>query len=174
MPDAHVCFPWSRDISGCLGYAVKYDETGGGVRLLTNHLIQLGLDPNTILNRSTFHYMNPNDYWITEDQLRQIWWNDEQQRVRPSPWRFDGLLYSNNAIFAITRSYTRHFSHTDGKMVIRGAIVCPDLGVLAPGPDQRGQESFTLMYDPRVREFWTPSDTTQVAFNRLSYRLLKS
>lgn len=155
-------------------HAVRYDEVGGGVKLLTDRLIQLGVNVDSILNRAAFHYMNPDDYWISEDVLRQIWWNDEQQRSRPSPWKFDGLLYSNNAIFAITRSYARHWSHTDGKMVIRGAIVCPDLGVLAPGPDQRGVESFTMLYDPRAREFWTPSDATRVVFERLTYRVRPS
>ncbi len=150
-------------------HAVRYDETGTGVRTLTNYLTYKGYSLD-ILNRAAYHYMNPSGNWISETTLRQIWWNDEQ--TRPSsgrPFSFDGLLYSNNAIFAITRSRTRHGSYTDGKMLVRGAIICPDIGVLVAGPDSSGCKSFQLLYDRRVRAFWALEDTTQVAFRRLVY-----
>lgn len=151
-------------------HATKYNETG--VILLTDHLINLGIEPGAILDRAAFHYMNPTDHWIAEETLRQIWWDDEMQRERNDIWLFDGLLYSNNAIFTITRSFWRKGSHTEGKMRVRGAIICPDLGVLVPGPDRQGEESFTLLYDPRVREFWAPHDTSSTFFRRLVYRTL--
>ncbi len=158
-------------------HAVHYTETTNGVMLLTDRLIQLGIDVDSVLDRAAFHYMNPSDHWISEETLRRIWWNDEMQRTRVndlvgSSWKFDGLLYSNNAIFAITRSYSRHRSNTNGRMEIRGAIICPDLGVLAAGRDVRGEESFTLLYDPRVREFWSPTNTARVFFQRQVYRTL--
>ncbi len=151
-------------------HAVKYNDNG--VILLTDHLINLGIDPTSILDRAAFHYMNPTDHWIDEETLRQIWWDDEMQRDRGDIWRFDGLLYSNNAIFTITRSHRRKGSHTEGKMEVRGAIICPDLGVLTPGPDRAGEESFTLLYDPRVRDFWAPHDTNRAFFQRLVYRII--
>ncbi len=154
-------------------HATKYNEHTGGVVLLEEHLIDIGIDPATITDRAAFHYMNPADYWIDYDTLREIWWNDEMARTeRHSTWRFDGLLYSNNAIFAITRSHRRKGSFTEGKMEVRGAIICPDLGVLTPGPDRRGEEAFTLLYDDRVQGFWSPADTTRSFFSRLAYRVL--
>ena len=153
-------------------HAVRYDEQGGNVKLLSARLTQLGVDPASILNRASFHYMNPTDNWISEDILRQFWWNDEMKRPANSPWKFDGLLYSNNAIFAITRSKVRHNSNTNGFMQVRGAIICPDIGVLVAGSDTRGSESFKLLYDPRVNEFWSPQDTTETAFQRLTYRII--
>ena len=153
-------------------HAVRYDEQGGNVKLLSARLTQLGVNPASVLDRASFHYMNPSDNWISEDRLRQFWWNNEMQRPANSPWKFDGLLYSNNAIFAITRSKTRHNSNTNGFMQVRGAIICPDIGVLVAGSDTRGSESFQLLYDPRVNEFWSPQDTTKTSFQRLTYRII--
>jgi hypothetical protein len=150
-------------------HAVRYDEGGGGVKLLPDYLLHMGYDLS-VMDDAAYHYMNPDGNWISEDILRQIWWNDEQTRSSSGdPVKFDGLLYSNNAIFTIARSRVRHGSYTDGKMLIRGAIICPDLGVLAPGSNSSGNESFKLLYDNRVRRFWAPEDTTQVAFQRLVY-----
>jgi len=56
---------------------------------------------------------------------------------------------------------------------VRGAIICPDLGVLVAGPDKKGEESFTLLYDGRVKEFWAPQDGTQVFFSRTVYSVLR-
>ena len=148
-------------------HAVRYDESGGGVQLLPEFMISQGY-PLEILDRATFHYMNPSSNWISEDTLRQIWWNDEQQRPSSgAPFRFDGLLYSNNAIFQIVRSRVRHGSYTDGKMHIRGAVIAPDLGVLAPGSDKVGDKSFYLLY---VQRFMELEDTTRVSFRRRVFR----
>ena len=149
-------------------HAVHYTESGGGVQLITDYMIDKGYSLD-ILDNAAFHYMNSNGNWISEDTLRQIWWDDEQPRSRDDVFKFDGLMYSNNAIFCITRSYVRHKSNTEGKIRIRGAVICPDLGVLAAGPDSNGVESFTLEYDRRVQRFWAPEDTTQVAFQRLVF-----
>lgn len=152
-------------------HAVKYDEAGNTVKLLSAYLTEKGY-PVDILQRAAYHYMNPAGNWISEDKLRQIWYDDEMARPNNSKWKFDGLLYSNNAIFAITRSKTRHKSYTDGKLQVRGGIICPDLGVLAAGPDTAGVESFTVLYDKRIKEFWAPHDRTQAYFSRMVYRVL--
>ena len=153
-------------------HAVRYDESGGGVQLLSDYLVDNGL-PLAILNNAAVHYMNPESNWISEETLRELWWDDEQ--TRPSsrrPFEFDGLLYSNNAIFAITRSYSRHGSYSDGRMLIRGAVIAPDLGVLIPGNGGAADEGLRLLYDRRVKRFYQLEDTSQVAFNRLIYRPL--
>lgn len=153
-------------------HAVKYDQSDNAVKLIQDYMVQKGY-PLDILDRAAYHYMNPDGNWISEDILRKIWYNDEMARADKAKWKFDGLLYSNNAIFAITRSKSRHKSRTEGKMQVRGAIICPDLGVLVAGPDQAGTESFTLLYDGRVKEFWAPQDRTQVFFARTVYEVLR-
>jgi len=149
-------------------HSVRYDEAGGGVRLLADYLADNGL-PQDILNRATLHFMNPAGNWISEDTLRQIWWNDEQTRPASGrPFQFDGLVYSNNAVFALTRSFTRHGSYAYGAMRLRGGLVAADLGMLIPG--EGNTVGLTLLYDRRVRRFLNIEDPTQVTFARLVYR----
>lgn len=140
-------------------HAVKYNDAG--VKTITN------------LTGAVIHDLNPKNYWLTEDQLRQFWYADEM--TRPSsgrPFSFDGLLYSNNSIFGITRSSDRHKSNTRGRMVIRGSIVAADLGMLVPGPDfSVPREALDLFYDRRVADFLRVEDTRQVQFSRLVYRV---
>lgn len=151
-------------------HSVRYDERGVGnrVKLLSDYLVEEGHDLD-LLTDAAFHYMNPDSSWIGEETLRQIWWNDEM--TRPSSERrfqFDGLLYSNNAIFGIVRSNVRHGSFTGGRMTIRGAMICPDLGILAAGSAGRGNDSFRLFYDRRVRRFYNLEDTSQVVLRRMT------
>lgn len=118
--------------------------------------------------------LNPNLFWLSEDQLRNFWFADEMQRASSGdPFKFDGLLYSNNAIFGITRSNGRHKSNTYGRMVIRGSIVSADLGMLVPGPNFNiPRDALELYYDKRVADFFRVEDTTRVEFRRLAYRPL--
>ena len=138
-------------------HAVRYDDSG--VKLLTDFMVSKGYDLN-ILNRAAFHYLNPDGNWISENTLRKIWYEDEL--TRPSAGRsfkFDGLLYSNNAIFQIVRSKTRHYSNTLGQMDIRGGVIAADLGVFVP-------EGFRLKYDERVERFLGVQDASRVLIAR--------
>ncbi len=148
-------------------HSVRYDESGSGVKKLSDYLIDKRL-PLSILNNAAIHYMNPTSNWISEDTLRQIWWNDEQTRPRSGrPFQFDGLVYSNNAVFTLTRSFVRHGSYAYGAMRIRGGMVAADLGVLVPG--EGNTIGLTLEYDRRVRRFLNVEDTSRVTFSRLVY-----
>ena len=165
-------------------HAIRYDEggvnatTGGSsnvVLTLDAYLAKKGYS-SSIKTRATILYLRPKDGWLSKTQLRKMWWDDEQSRTaRNSTYKFDGLLYSNNSIFTIVRSYVRHGSFTEGKLRVRGAIICPDIGVLAAGNAgtiASGNTSFQLQYDQRVNEFWAPQDRTQVTFARNVYTLL--
>jgi hypothetical protein len=137
-------------------HAVKYDDAG--VSTITNP------------GDATIHDLNPKDYWVSESQLRNFWYADEMSRPSSGrAWQFDGLLYSNNSIFCVTRSSDRHKSNTRGQMVVRGSIVTADLGVLVPGPDfSVPRTAFNLYYDRRVADFLRVEDTTRVQFTRLT------
>ncbi len=141
-------------------HAVRY--TYAGVYTLPNYVSTFGLSPS-ILARAKYQYLNPKGNWMSEAQLRQMWWNDEQ--TRPSSnraFKFDGLLYSNNSIFAISRSKERHKSNTNGKMTIRGGIISADLGIFAPG-------GVDVLYDPRVERFIELRDDSVVTFARTAF-----
>lgn len=146
-------------------HTVKYDDTG--VYTLASYITAKGL-PSNILTRAKYQYLNPKSNWLPESTLRNIWWDDEQ--TRPSSYRdfkFDGLLYSNNAIFTITRSETRHKSKTNGKMTIRGGIIAQDLGMFIPGAGSG--TGLNMLYDPRVERFLTPHDPNVVALKREAF-----
>lgn len=122
---------------------------------------------------AAIHNLNPADYWMTEDQLRRIWWNDEAERRAKGgrqPWRFDGLLYSNNCIFSVIRSQGRHKSACYGTLLVRGSIVCADLGVLMIDTSYTSTTGLTLDYDKRVSDFLRVEDTTAVEFRRIAFR----
>ena len=125
------------------------------------------------LDGAVIHDLNPSDFWLAEDQLRNFWFADEMSRTSKEPFRFDGLLYCNNSIFCITRSQGRHKSNNYGQMILRGSIVTADLGMLIPGKDfSVPRDAFKLYYDPRVNQFFRVEDTTQVEFTRVVYREL--
>ncbi len=163
-------------------HAIRYDEgavttTGTGksatVLSLADYITKKGYASKNIATRATTLYLRPNQGWLPDAVLRQMWWDDEQSRTAAnSIYKFDGLLYSNNAIFAITRSKARHGSNTEGRLRIRGAIICPDIGVLCAGDATVGNKSLVLQYDKRVKDFWAPQDRTTVTFQRQVYQLL--
>lgn len=140
-------------------HAVRYDDPG--VKIIANP------------GNATIHDLSPTGGWISEEQLRELWYADEMTRPGAGrPWLFDGLLYSNNSIFGITRSSDRHKSNTRGMMTVRGAIVAADLGMLVPGPDfSVPRDALKLYYDRRVADFLRVEDTTQVQFSRLVFRM---
>jgi hypothetical protein len=141
-------------------HAVHYLRPG--VKKVSDYIVQKGY-PLDILNRAAIHYLNPAGNWMSEDQLRQYWYDDEM--TRPSggrDFKFDGLLYSNNSIFNIVRSMERHKSNTKGKMTIRGGVIAADLGMFVPG-------GLKLHYDPRVERFLNVADTERVVFARAAF-----
>jgi len=141
-------------------HSVRYSESG--VKLLSDFVIEEGY-PLDILDKAAIHYLNPQGNWLSEDQLRHFWYEDEMSRPSGGrPFQFDGLLYSNNSIFNIVRSATRHNSNTKGKMVIRGGVIAADLGVFVPG-------GLSLQYDPRVERFLKVADTEKVQFARAAF-----
>jgi hypothetical protein len=165
-------------------HAIRYDEggvnatTGGSstvVLTLEKYLTKKGITgaKATQIRNGTRLFLRPDQAWLPDSVLRQMWWDDEQSRTAKGQiYKFDGLLYSNNSIFTIARSFVRHGSNSEGKMRIRGAIICPDIGVLAAGTSAIGNKSLRLQYDSRVKDFWAPQDRTTVTFRRQVYDLL--
>lgn len=146
-------------------HAVHYSRAG--VKKLSAYITAKGYS-TTILTRAAYQYCNPSANWMSESTLRKIWYADEQ--TRPSAGRnfkFDGLLYSNNSIWCIVRSKTRHKSNTNGSMDIRGGLLAADLGVFVPG--NGSTVGLNLQYDPRVERFLEVRDTTKVTFSRSAF-----
>lgn len=150
-----------------------YQYVGNDEHAITYFDPNVEIIPDT--SNAVIHDLNPKDYWITEDLLRQFWFQDEMSRTSKRPFKFDGLLYCNNSIFAITRSFDRHRSNTYGEMQIRGSVVTADLGMLIPGKDfSVPRDGLKLYYDKRVNDFFRVEDTTRVQFRRIVFRQLQS
>lgn len=145
-------------------HSVKYSEPG--VKTIPEYLFSQGYsqsEVNSIMDRAAMHYLNPKSNWMSEDTLREIWYDDEMSRPSSNrDFMFDGLLYSNNAIFSIARSKGRHKSNMNGKMRIRGGVIAADLGMFIPG-------GLNLFYDPRVERFLLNKDYDKVAFSRAAF-----
>ncbi|MCX5757947.1 MAG: hypothetical protein NTU83_05480 [Candidatus Hydrogenedentes bacterium] len=127
----------------------------------------------------------PKNGWISQSTMRQIWYDDEAARraaptvvngsIKYSPFRFDGLLYTNNSIFGVVRSNGRHGSEMYGKLWVRGGIVCADMGLLSTDNDHTSSSDsyyggVQVYYDKRVTAFLNIADPTQVTFARSVYQ----
>ncbi|MCZ7649155.1 MAG: hypothetical protein M5U26_28520 [Planctomycetota bacterium] len=128
--------------------------------------------------------------WITPGNMLNLILKAEESRPS-APRQIDGLLYTNNAIFAIERKKVQKYSGTwnastqtfsggswskvnsksGGRMIVNGAIIAPDLGILVTGGTQTSgsaqdgynrvkkngsytyeRKAFTVNYDSRVRK----------------------
>jgi hypothetical protein len=116
--------------------------------------------------------LGPEGGWISEDQLRQFWFEDELARPDDgAPLRLDALLYSTNAILGLVRSKDLHNSNTYGQMIVRGAFNAPDLALLVPGANRHAvpRDGLKMLYDPRVVDFRL-TDPNTVLFRRTLFR----
>ena len=99
----------------------------------------------------------------------------ESQLGQDTPFRVDGLLYTNNAIFGIVNRYTK----MEGRMIVNGALVAADIGLLVPGRekaagDTNGELSpesdyaigLQLNYDARTKDMLQVVNPLQVQLKR--------
>ncbi len=111
--------------------------------------------------------------WITEDMYKLSTWYFEQVRAGGA-MKLDGLFYTNNSIFTLVS----RFSGMGGQIVVNGALVAADLGMLAPGRPVGGGYTgpksplsnfaigLQLNYDQRVRSMLNVKNPLQVTLKR--------
>lgn len=101
--------------------------------------------------------------WISDELLRRIMEEGLASRSSSGPLEIDATLYSNNSIFGIIPA--RNKRGVDGRMIVNGAIVAADIGLLAPrglqmNYDARGRGLLNLTSDREVtirRQLWSPA-----------------
>ncbi len=122
------------------------------------------------LTRGKVSTLLPASKWISPDQFKRIWSDDNAARPKDVEERFriDGLLYTNNAIIGSAHSYDRHKSKVNGTLEVRGAIVAADVGILAPGDKRarKNDQGFRLYYDKRVKNYMPVSGSKDLALVR--------
>jgi hypothetical protein len=119
--------------------------------------------------------LTPKDGWLSDQMQKAALEYFEGNHAFDTPMEIDGLLYTNNAIFGIVHRGDR----MKGQMQVNGAMVCPDLGVLAPGrkntygmgtqanpPNSPYKIGLRLNYDKRTKNMLNVTNHNQVAIKR--------
>lgn len=123
----------------------------------TNEIRQVNSPGSAVISS-----LSPTGNWISEQALKQLWINNMETPTRQNmsdPWdaqrskpiQIDGILYSSNAIFAISRGNTNvdtgqyvtgtkkpKRSTSGGRITVNGAVVSPDMGLFASGDASDG------------------------------------
>lgn len=99
------------------------------------------------------------DGWLTDELLKGMLKAGVDGRSDGSTdLEVDAVLYSNNSIFGIIPG--RNSPGVNGRMVLNGAVVAADVGLLAP-------KGFRLNYDPRARRMMQISSDTEITIRRV-------
>jgi hypothetical protein len=113
--------------------------------------------------------------WISDEMYKLGVEYMESLRPQGKPLTIDGLLYTNNAIFGIVNRMTP----MQGQLLVNGALVAADLGLLAPGwrsiatqgtdanlPNSPYKMGLQLNYDERVKDRLNVINPNQVRIER--------
>lgn len=112
----------------------------------------IAADPAAIESTDKAVVLNIHPEWVPPKTMLALLINEEKSRPA-EPRRVDGLLYTNNALFAIERQQTMKYTGTydpatetwsggswsktatksGGSMQINGALIAPDMGILVTG-----------------------------------------
>ncbi|HJO27188.1 MAG TPA: hypothetical protein QF730_08105 [Planctomycetota bacterium] len=124
---------------------------------------------------ATISQLTPTGTWLTDFMQKLAIEYYEDTRVQNTPMEIDGLLYTNNAIFGIVS----RVGPMRGQLLVNGALVCADLGVLAPGfnnpggtggaqnvPNSPYAVGLRLNYDRRVKGMLNVTNPNQVVLKR--------
>lgn len=120
--------------------------------------------------------LEPAEGWLSGPMQKQAIEDFELSHAYDTPLEIDALLYTNNAIFGIA-----HKADTmRGQLLVNGALICADLGVLAPGrkywsgfggptnvPGSPYKVGLRLNYDRRVRGMIDVESSDRVRLKRV-------
>ncbi len=121
---------------------------------------------NTDLDNATVINLAPTSGWMSESELKRLWIEDENQRKDGQAFQIDALMYTNNALF----NMSRRKSKTNGQMIVNGSIVAADTGILVPG---NGGVGLQLNYDQRLKQFLKIKDSQVVDLVRKAFVVLR-
>lgn len=114
---------------------------------------------NPLVSGAVFLSLAPASNWITIAQLRAMWAEDAVDRPLGDIVNIDGLLYTNNGTFELSRKK----SDAVGRVQVNGAMVSADIGVLAGGGSNVLSNSpvpgVYIRYDSRLANFLGLADT---------------
>ena len=119
--------------------------------------------------------IEPQGAWIDNKVFKDYIEDVEDNRKWGDPFKIDGLLYTNNSIMTIVNRATAF----EGQMLMNGAMVAADLGVLVPSIPSAGTAGtaanlpgspfrigLQLNYDKRIRNLLQVPNPYQVTIKR--------
>lgn len=101
--------------------------------------------------------ITPSGGWINDDVFRGLITSQQATRDPDKPFEVDGTLYSANSIFGVIPN--RNAPGMNGRLLVNGAVVAADVGLLAP-------EGTQLNYDARGRQLLTIRSATRLGIRR--------
>lgn len=127
--------------------------------------------------------VTPTGGWLTDHMQKLAVEFYETRRDFETPMMIDGLLYTNNSIFGIvTREENVNgvlVENMRGQLIVNGALICADLGLLVPGFENPGGQGTStnvpgsgygiglqLNYDRRVKGMIKVANPMQVTIKR--------
>ncbi len=129
----------------------------------------------------------PKTNWVGRSQLKKMYLDSTETTSRSKgAFRFDGLLYSSNATFALAKpgvsnaclrnvSDNGGCSKTNGSLEIRGSLMSADTGILSSGPWGNGNKnvtpSFSVYHDDRLSSFVKLRNTQRAGLYRADWSL---
>lgn len=164
---------------GTLYYDPSHDNWVGDFEVPIEWDPSLVTDAATLGTPFVVSEISPDGGWITDDMYKVSL--DYFESIRPyGPLQIDALLYTNNAIFGIVnRTVGNSLSTMVGALQVNGALVCADLGVLAPGfknpsgfgtwlnvPGSSYLVGLRLNYDKRLKNLLKVANPNQVELKR--------
>lgn len=98
--------------------------------------------------------------WISDQLLQSMMKSELDKRDGTKDLNIDAIIYSNNSIFGIIPG--RNAKGSNGKMVVNGAIVAADVGLLAP-------KGLKLNYDTRGNQMLKIASDNEITMKRILY-----
>jgi hypothetical protein len=140
-----------------------------------------------LLARGTVVDLAPNNGWLSESQVKQMWIDTIETPARATssfntalkkPLQIDALLYSSNAIFTLARK----LSKVNGQMTLNGSLIAADTGVLVPGPETgdvttnnaSSTPGLRIHYDQRLSDLVKLRGSSKLVITQSNYRLVKN
>ncbi|MFQ5607337.1 MAG: hypothetical protein ACE5GA_05275, partial [Candidatus Zixiibacteriota bacterium] len=102
--------------------------------------------------------LSSNGAWVSPETLKNLWISDDAARAVGDEFDIDGLIYTNNSIFTLTRNA----SNSNGTLNVNGSLVAADIGVLAG-------TATNLNYDQRLKTFLKIQDESEIAIDRVAW-----
>ncbi|MBK7641536.1 MAG: hypothetical protein IPJ19_00575 [Planctomycetes bacterium] len=133
-------------------------------------------DAKTGAPKATVLQLTASNSWLADQTYENATSNWEAAQTQGTPFKVDGLMYTNNAIFGIIHRNSKF----DGAMNINGSMICADLGLLAPGvsssktkgtsanlPGSDYKIGLTLNYDARLTDLLDIPNPFEVHLRRM-------